>query len=112
MEELAMAPWHESLARHALSLEARRSSAASPRSSEHVLRRHASEVRSTGASLASRAKKRAPRSRWTPRALLSCRRPGFSESGKGTEGSCSIPAKNGIKGAANASNGQACFWFS
>ena len=36
----------------------------------------------------------------------------FSESGKNTQASCSIPSKNGIKGSTNASNGQACFWFS
>ncbi len=36
----------------------------------------------------------------------------FSESGKNTEASCSIPAKDGVKGSSNASNGQACFWFS
>ena len=35
----------------------------------------------------------------------------FSESGNNTQASCSIPAKNGVKGATNASNGQACFWF-
>ena len=34
----------------------------------------------------------------------------FSESGKNTEASCSIPAKDGVKGSSNASNGQACFW--
>ena len=36
----------------------------------------------------------------------------FSESGNNTEASCSIPAKDGVKGSTNASNGQACFWFS
>ena len=34
----------------------------------------------------------------------------FSESGNHTEASCSIPAKDGVKGSSNASNGQACFW--
>ena len=33
----------------------------------------------------------------------------FSESGNHTEASCSIPAKDGVKGSTNASNGQACF---
>ena len=33
----------------------------------------------------------------------------FSESGNNTEASCSIPAKDGVKGSTNASNGQACF---
>eukprot|EP01049_Picozoa_sp_SAG25_P008014 SAG25_NODE_692_length_5913_cov_2.924837_6_plen_90_part_00 len=34
----------------------------------------------------------------------------FDESGKHTQASCSIPAKDGVKGSSNAKNGQACFW--
>ena len=36
----------------------------------------------------------------------------FSEKGNGTQASCAISAKNGVTGASDASNGQACFWFS
>ena len=36
----------------------------------------------------------------------------FCEDGQHCEGSCPISAHSGVKGALNASNGQACYWFS
>jgi len=35
----------------------------------------------------------------------------FCEDGKTCQGSCPLSAHNGVKGALNASNGQACYWF-
>mmetsp|Transcript_70784 Transcript_70784/g.170957 ORF Transcript_70784/g.170957 Transcript_70784/m.170957 type:complete len:466 (+) Transcript_70784:80-1477(+) len=37
---------------------------------------------------------------------------GFCEDGKDCQGSCPISAHSGAKNALNASNGQACYWFS
>ena len=36
----------------------------------------------------------------------------FCEDGQKCQGSCPISAHSGVKGALNASNGQACYWFS
>ena len=38
--------------------------------------------------------------------------PVFDESAHNTASSCAVGAKNGVPGALNGSNGQACFWFS
>jgi len=36
----------------------------------------------------------------------------FCETGENCQGSCPVTARNGVKNALNASNGQACYWFS
>jgi hypothetical protein len=36
----------------------------------------------------------------------------FCRGGKGCQGACPLPSHSGLKGALNASNGQACYWFS
>jgi len=36
----------------------------------------------------------------------------FCEDGKNCQGSCPISAHNGVQNALNATNGQACYWFS
>jgi len=37
---------------------------------------------------------------------------GFCENGKDCQGSCAIPAKDGIAGELSSINGQSCYWFS
>eukprot|EP00656_Telonema_subtile_P001283 TRINITY_DN10590_c0_g4_i1.p1 TRINITY_DN10590_c0_g4~~TRINITY_DN10590_c0_g4_i1.p1 ORF type:complete len:434 (+),score=70.86 TRINITY_DN10590_c0_g4_i1:45-1346(+) len=37
---------------------------------------------------------------------------GFCEDGKNCQGSCAMPARDGIPNSLTASNGQSCYWFS
>ena len=36
----------------------------------------------------------------------------FCTAGKDCQGACPVPAKSGLEGHLNASNGQSCYWFS